>query len=83
MDADIKPIEGILSLSLPLIRNPRLTTQQDGMLLPPLCSQEDYVRLATGAGLKIFAKPFDISSKVSKTWYVSPRSERCIVWGQC
>lgn len=40
------------------------------MLLPPLCSQEDYVRLATGAGLTIFAKPFDISSKVSKTWYV-------------
>jgi len=40
------------------------------MLLPPLCSQEDYVKLATGAGLITFSKPFDISQKVSKTWYV-------------
>ena len=42
----------------------------DGMLLPPLCSQADYVRFAEGAGLKKFAAPFDISEKVSKTWYV-------------
>jgi len=40
----------------------------DGMLLPPLCSQADYVRFAEGAGLKNFAAPFDISDKVSKTW---------------
>jgi tocopherol O-methyltransferase len=37
------------------------------MLLPPLCSQADYVRLANGAKLKTFAEPFDISKKVSKT----------------
>ncbi|KAH8600064.1 S-adenosyl-L-methionine-dependent methyltransferase [Bisporella sp. PMI_857] len=44
---------------------------EDGMLLPPLCSQEDYVNLATGAGLSTFSKPFDISTKVSKTWDIS------------
>lgn len=41
----------------------------DGMLLPPLCSQADYVKLANGAGLQTFAEPFDISKQVSKTWY--------------
>jgi len=40
----------------------------DGMLLPPMCSQQEYVLLADGAGLKVFAEPFDISKKVSKTW---------------
>lgn len=45
-----------------------LTVHTDGMLLPPLCSQADYVRLAQAVGLKIFAEPFDISKKVSKTW---------------
>ncbi|KAH8780566.1 tocopherol O-methyltransferase [Hyaloscypha sp. PMI_1271] len=44
---------------------------EDGMLLPPLCTQADYVRLAQEAGLKIFAEPFDISKKVSKTWDIS------------
>ncbi|CZS94394.1 related to tocopherol O-methyltransferase [Rhynchosporium graminicola] len=44
---------------------------EDGMLLPPLCSQADYVRLANGADLKTFAEPFDISRQVSKTWDVS------------
>lgn len=38
------------------------------MLLPPLCSQADYVKHAGAAGLDIFAEPFDISQKVSKTW---------------
>jgi tocopherol O-methyltransferase len=38
------------------------------MLLPPLCSQTDYVNFAHGAGLKTFAEPFDISKQVSKTW---------------
>jgi hypothetical protein len=47
----------------------KLTARTDGMLLPPLCSQADYVRLAQEAGLNIFAEPFDISKKVSKTWY--------------
>ena len=40
----------------------------DGMLLPPLCTQAGYVELATGAGLKVFAEPKDISQDVSKTW---------------
>ncbi|KAG4433170.1 hypothetical protein IFR05_011354 [Cadophora sp. M221] len=44
---------------------------EDGMLLPPLCTQADYVRLANGAGLKTFADPFDISKQVSKTWDIS------------
>ncbi len=41
------------------------------MLLPPLCTQEDYCRLADQAGLKILSTPFDISDKVSKTWSIS------------
>ena len=40
----------------------------DGMLLPPLCTQAEYVDLAKGAGLKVFAPPKDISQDVSKTW---------------
>lgn len=39
------------------------------MLLPPLCSQSDYVAYAIEAGFKIFAEPLDISQDVSKTWY--------------
>ena len=38
------------------------------MLLPPLCSQVDYVRFGEMAGLGVFTEPFDISQKVSKTW---------------
>lgn len=44
---------------------------EDGMLLPPLCSQTDYVKFAEIAGLGVFAQPFDISQKVSKTWDIS------------
>ncbi|EKD19943.1 methyltransferase domain-containing protein [Drepanopeziza brunnea f. sp. 'multigermtubi' MB_m1] len=44
---------------------------EDGMLLPPLCSQAEYVRLANSAGLKTTAAPFDISKQVSKTWDIS------------
>ncbi|PBP27971.1 methyltransferase domain-containing protein [Diplocarpon rosae] len=44
---------------------------EDGMLLPPLCAQSDYVRLANAAGLKTFAAPLDISKQVSKTWDIS------------
>lgn len=38
------------------------------MLLPPLCTQQDYVDLAQQAGLSIFHEPKDISKDVSKTW---------------
>jgi tocopherol O-methyltransferase len=38
------------------------------MLLPPLCTQLDYVKMATDAGLAVFAEPKDISQNVSKTW---------------
>ena len=65
--ADISPIEGLNKAHNPW-RTCKLTARSDGMLLPPLCSQADYVRLAQEAGLKIFAEPFDISKKVSKTW---------------
>ncbi|RDA86066.1 hypothetical protein CP532_1272 [Ophiocordyceps camponoti-leonardi (nom. inval.)] len=41
---------------------------EDGMLLPPLCTNQDYVRLAKAAGLHLFADPVDISSQVKKTW---------------
>ena len=40
------------------------------MLLPPLCTQADYVSLAEGAGLKVLHPPKDISKDVAKTWYV-------------
>ncbi|KAI4114252.1 MAG: hypothetical protein LQ338_008025 [Usnochroma carphineum] len=41
---------------------------EDGMLLPPLCTQSRYVQLAEDAGLKTFSAPFDISQNVAKTW---------------
>ncbi|PFH55354.1 hypothetical protein XA68_18510 [Ophiocordyceps unilateralis] len=41
---------------------------EDGMLLPPLCTNQDYVRLASTAGLRALADPMDISDKVRKTW---------------
>ena len=44
---------------------------EDGMLLPPLCTQSDYVRFAREAGLECFAEPMDISSEVAKTWDIS------------
>jgi len=40
------------------------------MLLPPLCTQQGYVQLATDVGLKVFGGPKDISKDVSKTWSV-------------
>ena len=40
------------------------------MLLPPLCTQSEYVQYAKDAGLKVHTEPFDISKEVSKTWYV-------------
>ncbi|KAK3326324.1 S-adenosyl-L-methionine-dependent methyltransferase [Apodospora peruviana] len=44
---------------------------EDGMLLPPLCTQQDYVKFATDAGLKVIGGPKDISKDVSKTWDIS------------
>jgi tocopherol O-methyltransferase len=41
---------------------------EDGMLLPPLCTQQGYVELAEKAGLSILAEPMDISQQVAKTW---------------
>ncbi|TVY78466.1 putative tocopherol O-methyltransferase-like chloroplastic protein [Lachnellula suecica] len=44
---------------------------EDGMLLPPLCTQIEYVEKAKKAGLQVFSEPFDISKQVSKTWDLS------------
>ncbi|KAK3365853.1 S-adenosyl-L-methionine-dependent methyltransferase [Lasiosphaeria ovina] len=45
---------------------------EDGMLLPPLCMQHDYVRLAEEARFEVLAGgPKDISQDVSKTWDIS------------
>lgn len=44
---------------------------EDGMLLPPLCTQGDYVRFAKEAGFEVLQGPKDISRDVSKTWDIS------------
>ncbi|KAL2152555.1 hypothetical protein VTH82DRAFT_5739 [Thermothelomyces myriococcoides] len=44
---------------------------EDGMLLPPLCTQQEYVGMATDAGLEVVGGPKDISKDVSKTWDIS------------
>ncbi|KAK5049095.1 hypothetical protein LTR84_005518 [Exophiala bonariae] len=44
---------------------------EDGMLLPPLKTQDEYVQLAEAAGLKVLHPPKDISKDVAKTWYVN------------
>ncbi|CAK7209770.1 hypothetical protein SBRCBS47491_000553 [Sporothrix bragantina] len=44
---------------------------EDGMLLPPMCTQAGYVKLATDAGLRVFAEPKDISNDVKQTWDLS------------
>ncbi|KAL8989673.1 MAG: hypothetical protein Q9169_008310 [Polycauliona sp. 2 TL-2023] len=41
---------------------------EDGMLLPPLCTQTSYAAFAREAGFGVFSEPFDISDKVAKTW---------------
>ena len=43
---------------------------EDGMLLPGLNTQSEYVSYAKQSGLSVFSEPFDISKQVSKTWYV-------------
>ncbi|KAM0804169.1 gamma-tocopherol methyltransferase [Usnea florida] len=44
---------------------------EDGMLLPGLNTQSEYVKYAEDAGFKVFSEPFDISREVSKTWDIS------------
>ncbi|CAF3481122.1 hypothetical protein SNK03_012554 [Fusarium graminearum] len=44
---------------------------EDGMLLPPLCTQQGYLDLAKQAGLQVFAEPKDISQQVRKTWDIT------------
>ncbi|KAK3377959.1 S-adenosyl-L-methionine-dependent methyltransferase [Podospora didyma] len=45
---------------------------EDGMLLPPLCTQSDYVQRASEAGLSVVGNgPKDISGDVAKTWDIS------------
>ncbi|EXJ84354.1 hypothetical protein A1O3_05021 [Capronia epimyces CBS 606.96] len=44
---------------------------EDGMLLPPLCTQAEYVAMAEAAGLKLLHAPKDISKDVAKTWDIS------------
>ncbi|KAM0242104.1 hypothetical protein ACHAP5_007424 [Fusarium lateritium] len=44
---------------------------EDGMLLPPLCTQRGYLELAKKAGLAVFSEPKDISQEVRKTWDIT------------
>ncbi|GAP83836.2 putative tocopherol O-methyltransferase [Rosellinia necatrix] len=44
---------------------------EDGMLLPQLCTADQYVEMARDAGLKVRQGPIDISSDVAKTWDIS------------
>ncbi|KAH6969878.1 hypothetical protein HG530_012210 [Fusarium avenaceum] len=44
---------------------------EDGMLLPPLCTQKGYLELAKKAGLAVFSEPKDISKEVRKTWDIT------------
>ena len=66
LNADIRPIEGALTL----ITTIYALIDSDGMLLPTLCTQSEYVQYAKDAGLKVHTEPLDISKEVSKTWYV-------------
>jgi tocopherol O-methyltransferase len=44
---------------------------ENGMLLPPLCSMNDYVNFGKKAGFKVKVSPLDISTNVSKTWDIN------------
>lgn len=52
---------------------------EDGMLLPPLCTQQGYVEMAEQAKLKVLAEPKDISEDVAQTWYANTlvRAKNC------
>ncbi|KAI0205499.1 tocopherol O-methyltransferase [Astrocystis sublimbata] len=61
-------------------KSPQLTPEQekedialieDGMLLPPLCTAQQYVEMAKTAGLTVRQGPIDISHEVAKTWDIS------------
>lgn len=41
---------------------------EDGMLLPPLCAQQQYVEMAKQNGLQVLGGPKDISEDVKQTW---------------
>lgn len=66
MEADIRPIEGEYPPQL-LLRY-EADELEDGMLLPGLNTQSEYVNYAKQSGLSVFSQPFDISKQVSKTW---------------
>ena len=66
MDADIKPIEG--NETFVVVVDISLNLPKDGMLLPQLCTTSEYIQYAQQVGLKVFVKPIDISTEVSKTW---------------
>lgn len=72
MEADIKPIEG--KTRLEVLVGHDTDWEKDGMLLPGLNTQSEYVDYAKQAGFSVFSEPFDISKQVSKTWYVLERS---------
>lgn len=67
---DIKPIEGMSGVRLVDCLSHYLheTMCVDGMILPPLCTQPEYVSFAKEAGFGVFCAPFDISKDVAKTW---------------
>ncbi|KAI0125838.1 tocopherol O-methyltransferase [Xylariales sp. AK1849] len=44
---------------------------EDGMLLPPLSTADEYVEMAEKAGFKLSKGPVDISKDVAKTWDIS------------
>ncbi|KAM5383794.1 hypothetical protein ACJZ2D_001783 [Fusarium nematophilum] len=44
---------------------------EDGMLLPPLCTESQYVDHALKVGFKAVVKTRDISDNVSKTWNIT------------
>lgn len=44
---------------------------EDGMLLPPMCTADEYVKMAETAGFKLHQGPVDISKDVAKTWDIS------------
>lgn len=44
---------------------------EDGMLLPQLCTAEQYIEMARDAGLRVQTSPIDMSGDVAKTWDIS------------
>ncbi|KAL8774323.1 MAG: hypothetical protein Q9209_001074 [Squamulea sp. 1 TL-2023] len=67
---DIKPIEGRITHSLTQSLFGTITDShcEDGMLLPPLCTQSEYANFAKDVGFRVFSECFDISKHVAETW---------------